>query len=97
MYARYRLRQVDDIPNADPVHVEFEINQPKLAERYYSRNLKIDESNSTRQDYFQLERKLQTKDWSIRVNTSILGMNDFYTFYLGKYFECCDGRNPEDF
>ena len=28
------------------------------------------------QDDFQLERKLQTNDWSIRVNTSILGMND---------------------
>ena len=53
-YARERLRQVDDIPNADTVCVDFEINQPRVAERYYSRKLKIDESNRTRQDDFQL-------------------------------------------
>ena len=41
-YAWDRLRQVDDIPNADPVRVEFEINQPRVAERYYSRNSNID-------------------------------------------------------
>ena len=76
-YARDRLIQVDDSPNTDPVRVEFEINQPRVDERYYSRNPKIDESKLTRQDDFQLERKLQTNDWSIRVNTSILGMNDF--------------------
>ena len=67
-YARDRLRQVDDSPNADPVRVEFQINQPRVAERYYSNNWKIDESNLTRQDDFQLERKIQNKDWSIRVN-----------------------------
>ena len=75
-YARDRLIQVDDIPNVDPVRVEFDINQPRVAERYYSRNLKIDESNRTRKDDSQLERKLQTKDCSIIVNTSILGMDD---------------------
>ena len=94
-YARYKLRQVDDIPNANPVRDEFEINQPKVDERYYSRNLKINESNHTRQDDFQLERKLQTKDWSIRVNTSILGMNVIYTYYLGKACKWWDERNKE--
>ena len=59
-YARNRLIQVDDSPNADQVCGEFEINQPRVDERYYSRNPKIDESNRMRQDYFQLERKLQT-------------------------------------
>ena len=61
-YARDRLIQVNDIPNAYPVRVEFEINQPKVAGRYYSRNPNIDESNHTRQDYLQLEKKLHTKD-----------------------------------
>ena len=37
-YARDRLIQVDDSPNADPVRVEFEINQPRVAEKYYSSN-----------------------------------------------------------
>ena len=53
-YARDRLRQVDDSPNADVVCVEFEINQTRVAERYYSSNSNIDESNRTRQDDFQL-------------------------------------------
>ena len=83
-YARDKLRQVNDSPNADPVRVEFDINQPRVAERYYSRNLMIDESNRTRQYDFQLERNLQAKDWSIRVNNSILGMNDVDTYYLRK-------------
>ena len=61
-YARDRLRQVDDIPNADPIRVDFDINQPRVAEIYYSRNSNIDESNRTRQDDFKLERKLQTND-----------------------------------
>ena len=65
-YARDNLRQLDDNPNADPFFVEFDINQPRVAERYYSVNSKIYNSNRTRQDDFQLERKLQTKDWSIR-------------------------------
>ena len=96
-YARDKLRQVGDSPNADPVHVQFEINKPRVDERYYSRNPKIDESNQTRQDDFQLERNLQTKDWSIRVNTSILGMNDVDTYYLGKPCKWWDDRNPEEF
>ena len=96
-YVRYKIIQVDDSPNANPVRVEFEINQPKVAERYHSINLRIDDSNCTRQDDFQLERKLQTKDWSIRVNTSILGMNVVYTYYLGKSCKCRNERNPSEF
>ena len=78
-YVRDILRNVDNSPNADPVRVEFEINQPMVAEISYSINSNIDESNHMRQDNFQLERKLQTKNWSIRVNTSILGMKDVDT------------------
>ena len=53
-YVMYRLRQVDDSPNEYPVRAEFEINQPRVAERYYSINSKIDESNHTRQDDLKL-------------------------------------------
>ena len=49
-YAREMLREVDDSPNADPVCVEFDINQPRVAERYYYSNFNIDESNCTSQD-----------------------------------------------
>ena len=37
-YERDRLIQVDDSPKTDPVCVEFEINQPRVTDRYYSRN-----------------------------------------------------------
>ena len=57
-YIKESLRQVYDSPNVDPVFVEFDISQPRLAERYYSIKLSIDWSNRTRQDYFQLGRKL---------------------------------------
>ena len=96
-YARERLIKLDDSPNADPVCVEFDINQPRVAERYYSRNSKIDESNCTRQYDFQMDRNLHTKDFSIRVNTSILGMNDVDTYYLGKACKWWYNRNPEYF
>ena len=79
IYARDSLILVDDSLNADPVCVEFEINLPRVAERYYSRNSKIDESNRTKQDDFQLERKIRTKYWSIIVYTSILVINDVGT------------------
>ena len=71
-YERERLKQLDDITNVDIVRVKFEINQPGVAEKYYSINSDIDKRNGTIQDDFQFKSKLQTKDWSIRVNTSIL-------------------------
>ena len=93
-YTRDRLRQVYDSPNVDSVRVEFEINQPRVAEIYYSRNSYIEECNRTRLDDLQLEKKLQTKYWSIRVNTSILGMNDVDNYYLGKACKWWGDRNP---
>ena len=96
-YERDRLRQVYESPNTDPVRVEFDINQPRVYERYYSSNSKIDDSNRMRQDDLQLERKLHTNDWIIRVNTSILGMNDFDTCYLGKACKWWYDRNPGEF
>ena len=96
-YARDRLRQVDDSPNADPVCVEFEINQPRVYEIYYSRNQNIEKINHTRQDDIKLERKLQTKDWSTLVNTSILGVNDVDTYYIGKACKWWDDRKPAEF
>ena len=49
------------------------------------------------QDDFQLERNLQTKDWSIKVNTPIIGMDDVDTYYLGKACDWWDDRNPTEF
>ena len=87
LYARYRLRKVYDSPNVDPVSVEFDNNHPRVDERYYYINSNIDESNHTSQDGFQLDRKLHTKYWIIKVNTSTLVMDGVDTYYLGKSCE----------
>ena len=86
-----------DSTNAFLVRVEFDINKPRVAEIYYSSNSKIDENNRTRQDDLQLKRKLQNKDWDIRVNTSILGMNDVDTYCTGNACNWWDERNPAEF
>ena len=88
---------MNDRLNADPVCIEFDINQLRVAEIYYYITPKIDETNRTRKDYFHKERKLQTKDWSIKVNTSILGMDDVDIYYLGKACDWSDVRNPVEF
>ena len=43
-------------------------------EKYYTANAKIDQHNRIRQDDLKLEHKLQTLDWSMRVNLSIFGV-----------------------
>ena len=95
-YERDRLRKVDDNPSADTVCVDFEINQPRVAEISYSIDSKVDESNHTRQDDLQLDRKLQTNDLSIRVNNSILVMDDVDTYYIGKACKWWDDSNPAE-
>ena len=95
-YTRDTLRQVNNSTNTDPFCVEFDINKPRVDESYYSRKLKIDDSNRTRQDNFQLERKLTTKDWSIKVNPSIIGMDDVDTYYLGKACYWWGDRNTAE-
>jgi hypothetical protein len=73
-YTRHRWRQVSDELNAAPERVELEIPQPQAAELYYDACGMIDRHNRCRQDDLMLERKLGTMDWSMRVNTSLLGM-----------------------
>ena len=46
-------------------------------------NPNIDKINRMGQDDLQLERKLHTKDWSIKVNYLILGTDYVDTYYLG--------------
>ena len=96
-YSRNRLRQVDQTPNAPPVHVDLNIPQPKAAEIYYSTCARIDQHNRTRQDDFELEKKLGTKVWHIRVNHSILGMADVDTYYVGKQCGWWDDETPREF
>jgi hypothetical protein len=74
-YVRRRWRQVEDVTTqADPEYVELLIPQPKACELYYQSCAMIDRHNRNRQDTLQLEKKLETDNWSMRVNMSILGM-----------------------
>jgi hypothetical protein len=85
-YTRHRWRQVSDELNAAPERVELEIPQPQAAELYYDACGMIDRHNRCRQDDLMLERKLGTMDWSMRVNTSLLGMCIVDAWYA--YSQC---------
>jgi len=73
-YVRYRWRQVSQVTNADPERVELVVAQPEACEIYYATCGLIDQHNRHRQDTLQLERKIETKDWAVRVGTSLLAM-----------------------
>ena len=73
-YVRKWWRQVNPEENAEPEQVELTIPQPKAAQIYYSTCGKIDNHNQCRQDTLNLEKKLKTHSWHMRVNLSILAM-----------------------
>ncbi len=73
-YQQCRWRQVNQEPNAAPQQVMFTIRQPKIAEMYYTTCGAIDRHNRLRQDDLRIEKKIETKDWSWRVNLSIFSM-----------------------
>ena len=73
-YTRCRWRQVSQDPNAPPERVTMTIKQPQIAEIYYSTCGSIDKHNRYRQDDLRIEKKVETKDWSVRVNLSIFAM-----------------------
>ena len=73
-YTRVRWRQLIDKPNAPPEKVNLVIEQPKIAEIYYSTCSAIDKHNRLRQDDLRIEKKIETINWSTRVNLSIFAM-----------------------
>ena len=81
---RTRWTQTDKTVNAEPVRQDRNIPQPKAAEMYYKAAGKIDQHNRHRQDSLRLERKLQTTDWSKRVNITIFAMTVIDAFLLMK-------------
>ena len=73
-YSRCRWRQESEEANAPPARVTLTIKQPQIAEIYYSTCGAIDRHNRYRQDDLRIEKKIETKDWSVRVNLSIFAM-----------------------
>ncbi|KAI2491610.1 Transposase IS4 [Fragilaria crotonensis] len=60
--------------NADPEKVTLTIQQPEVAEIYYSTCAAIDKHNRYRQDDLRVEKKIETHNWAMRVNLSIFAM-----------------------
>ena len=78
------MRQIEPLDSqVPPERVEFTIKQPRAAEIYYSTCGKIDQHNRRSHDTLKHEKKVETNDWSKRVNLSILGMIivDSYLIY----------------
>jgi hypothetical protein len=67
-------RQVNQQPNAPPEEVTMSIQQPQIAEAYYSTYAAIDRYNRYCQDDLRIEKKIETNDWSVCVNLSIIAM-----------------------
>jgi Transposase IS4 len=61
-----RWRQRDPTPNAKPKLELITINQTEAGQVYYEGCGKIDQHNRHRQDSLNLEKKVQTMDWSSR-------------------------------
>jgi hypothetical protein len=77
---------VDTTPNAAPERVNLTIPLPAAAEIYYDACAKIAQHNRCRQACLMLESNLKTKDWSVRLNMSILGVCIVDSWLL--YSEC---------
>jgi hypothetical protein len=73
-YTRARWRQIIQDRIAPPEKVNLTITQPEIAEIYYDTCGAIDRHNRCRQDDLCIEKKVQTINWSTRVNLSIFGM-----------------------
>ncbi len=63
-----------------------ETRVPQIAETYYAAAAQIDRHNRCRQKDLQLEKKFMVREWSIRVNTSLLAICivDSWLLYKGS-------------
>ena len=60
---RIRSRHLEDVStNADPVDVTLTILQPKASYVYYGDCSKIERQNRYRQEFLDIEKKLQTHE-----------------------------------
>ena len=62
------------LKNAEAELIDKHIPQPQAAETYYKGASKIDQHIRHRQDSLNIEKKLQTNDWSKRVNQTIFSV-----------------------
>eukprot|EP00171_Calliarthron_tuberculosum_P023537 IDg23537t1 len=91
---RERWRRVGNVS----MKITTETAIPKVAETYYSVCSQVDRHNRCRQDDLKLEKKFQVKEWSLRVNSSLLAICivDAWLLYKGIRGSR-DCMNPNDF
>ena len=79
---RERWRRIDN----ESRKTVTETSIPEVAETYYSAASQIDRHNRCRQDDPKLEKKFLVKEWSQRVNTSLLAscVVDAWLLYKGN-------------
>jgi hypothetical protein len=92
-YSRSCWPQISEVQNAEPERVNLQIPQPEAVELHYAACGMIDWHNRCQQDDQQLEKKLGTLDWSMRVNRSLLGMCIVDTWYA--YSQCTSTREKQ--
>lgn len=83
-YVRNRWRQVNQERDAEPEMVDLVVPQPQACEIYYTTCATIDQHNRHRQDTLMLEHKIETKNWSARVGTTLFGMMVVDTWLVYK-------------
>lgn len=77
-----RVRLCEKVGGAGRVPIS--VPQPEVSELHYGCCAQIDRNNRCRHYVHQLERKLRTHDWSMRVNITLLGIciMDAWLLYL---------------
>lgn len=75
-HSRVQWRYVDQTKDAGPDSVELKVPHPNGGDVYYYTCEMIDQHTRHRQDALDLENKLGTLDWSLRVNISIFAITD---------------------
>ena len=73
-YNRTRWRQVHTTPDAEPEQVDLVVSQPVACELYYSTCAAVNQHNRSRQANLNIENKLKTHNWAMRVNLSIFSI-----------------------
>ena len=68
-----------------PIRKNIEVRMPAVCTTYFSAAGAIDRHNRLLQDDLDLKKTIETNDWSVRVNSSLLGMciSDAYMLYKG--------------
>lgn len=91
---RERWRRVDNESRRTMTETQI----PEIAETYYLAASKIDQHNRCRQDDLKLEKKFRVREWSMRVNTSLLAMCVVDAWLLYKGNRGSRGKmSPNDF